>query len=744
MFLVAHLPYLPPTLEDIDSVNFAMGVREFDIARHQPHPPGYPVFIALGKASTALLRRAEVAGAEARGLAIWSALSGAALVGLIAMLFAALRQRGDAGGGGGPPASRRTETWATVLAVASPLFWFTALRPLSDMTGLAGALAAQALLVSVINRWTGRHILLAGAFLGGLAIGIRSQTFLLTLPLLGLAIVAPHPHLRIRDRVAAVAAAGLGVLAWGIPLIWASGGLSDYAAALGSQAGEDFSGVVMLWNVRSARVAADALMYAFLWPWGGLATGAIVTGLGVVGVLRVGWRQPRALALLAIAFGPYAIFHLLFHEAVTVRYALPLVVPVAYLAAAAVESRYRWLQPAVAGSIVAVSLAMVVPAAAAYGRQGSPVFAAFRALERGPEADAEAPGLDAVSMHASARRAAQWERGALPMRLLEAPHGREWLALVEEWRARPQSSVGFVADPRRTDLALIDPAGRRLLEAYRWPFAEPPFVGGARPGGADLYWMTPPRWMLDRGWSVGAEVAGVTARDRLGPHVQPSVAWVRGGSEPMLLMLGGRNLGPAGSSPARITLTSAGGSIASFDAAPGFFFHLIPLPAGTFPPTGTYLPMAVASSAVSGAATQVALEQFDLQGEGTPMTGVVDGWQEPEYNPSLGRAWRWASDRATLWVRPIGRDVTLVLEGESPLRYFDAPPNVVVSIGGREIGRFTPATDFRQSIRLPADALAASDGRVVIASDKWFVPGDRGGTADARRLSLRIYSYAVR
>jgi hypothetical protein len=42
LYLVAHLLYLPPTLEDIDSINFALGVRDFDVARHQPHPPGYP------------------------------------------------------------------------------------------------------------------------------------------------------------------------------------------------------------------------------------------------------------------------------------------------------------------------------------------------------------------------------------------------------------------------------------------------------------------------------------------------------------------------------------------------------------------------------------------------------------------------------------------------------------------------------------------------------------------------------
>src|SRR5687768_11520140 len=30
IFLIAHLAFLPPTLEDLDSMNFALGVRDFD------------------------------------------------------------------------------------------------------------------------------------------------------------------------------------------------------------------------------------------------------------------------------------------------------------------------------------------------------------------------------------------------------------------------------------------------------------------------------------------------------------------------------------------------------------------------------------------------------------------------------------------------------------------------------------------------------------------------------------------
>ena len=43
LVLALHLPWLPSWLEDLDSFNFALGLRHFDVAQHQPHPPGYPV-----------------------------------------------------------------------------------------------------------------------------------------------------------------------------------------------------------------------------------------------------------------------------------------------------------------------------------------------------------------------------------------------------------------------------------------------------------------------------------------------------------------------------------------------------------------------------------------------------------------------------------------------------------------------------------------------------------------------------
>src|SRR5918996_4987603 len=80
-YVVAHLPSLSPTLEDIDSLNFALGLREFDPVLHQPHPPGYPVYIALGRISHAVVSRVpsslDQLATDALALSIWSVLAGA-------------------------------------------------------------------------------------------------------------------------------------------------------------------------------------------------------------------------------------------------------------------------------------------------------------------------------------------------------------------------------------------------------------------------------------------------------------------------------------------------------------------------------------------------------------------------------------------------------------------------------------------------------------------------------------------
>src|SRR3954469_25761870 len=96
LFVATHLPFLPQSLEDIDSMNFALGLRHFDPALHQPHPPGYPVYMLLGHISLPTVEAVTSKtgqAAEATALAIWSAIGGAACIFAAWLLFAALAER---------------------------------------------------------------------------------------------------------------------------------------------------------------------------------------------------------------------------------------------------------------------------------------------------------------------------------------------------------------------------------------------------------------------------------------------------------------------------------------------------------------------------------------------------------------------------------------------------------------------------------------------------------------------------
>ena len=201
IYAIAHAPFLAPSLEDIDSVNFALGVRDFDVATHRPHPPGYPVYIALGKVAKAIIgivSSAPDSMVEATALAVLSLLSGLVAIFFLYRVFASMRRTAESSFVGTPLDYEAFA--ATAITASCPLFWYLGARPMSDLPGLALALASQA---CVMSAWwiqrpapdgdrrlpaaalaaSGRLIVI-GAFQAALSIGLRSQTVWFTAPLL--------------------------------------------------------------------------------------------------------------------------------------------------------------------------------------------------------------------------------------------------------------------------------------------------------------------------------------------------------------------------------------------------------------------------------------------------------------------------------------------------------------------------------------------------------------------------------
>ena len=751
IFAIAHVPFLANSLEDIDSVNFALGVRDFDVATHRPHPPGYPVYIFLGKVTKAVIGLAvsgPESAIEAKALAVVSLLGGLLAIACLYVVFSAMTRSATTAALDIPAFA------ATAVTVCCPLFWYLAVRPMSDLPGLTLALAAQACLMLAWWRQSpgadgdrrlapaqmaasGRMIVI-GAFLAAFSIGLRSQTVWFTFPLLVLVIA---------DRVGRGAAGAMlgggimfvaGGLAWGIPLLIASGGLNSYLAALGSQAGEDFAGGEMLYATPNARALAFALLRTFVYPWDSVPLAIVVLVLAAAGAVQLLWRDRRSLAAVVAIAGPYLAFHLTFQDTSFVRYALPIVPVVGFLAIRGVTLLSEKPVPLVAAAISIAAVAVATPVLIEYRAQASPAVRALEAMKL--ETRVSRPG--ALAMHQTFVRPLEAEDvGITPQ--LPSPPRLEWLELEKYWKDGHTGPLWFLADPMRSDLALIDPASRADSTSFVWAVTGHPPFGGLRPAAARWYRMPMPGWFAEEGWALTPETAG-TARVRgRGPHLGPITAMVRRRSNAARLMIGGRHLGAANSPPSRFTVSIDGASFQQFDATPGFFLKFFELPAGRLAGDGQWATVSVQSAAATGTAPiETAIEQFDLQDDQATVWGYGEGWQEAEFSQALG-VWRWTSDRATLRIAGPPRSVQITMSIESPLRYFDAAPTVRVKAGDREIASAAIGEAKEWTFAVPADALAASGGAVTIETDRTFVPAERSGGADQRRLGLRVFAIQV-
>jgi hypothetical protein len=724
-FLIAHLPYLPSSLEDLDSINFALGLRHFDVANHQPHPPGYPIYIAFGNLAHAFIPT------EAHALAIIGVLAGALGAFALVAFFGRLDQE---------PRSGPSAVLATMLTITAPLYWFTAARPLSDMAGLAAALAVQAI---ALTATTPANALVA-VFCGAVTIGIRSQVAWLTLPLLVYLLSRRPSADRPRTVAAAIPVFMAGCAVWAVPLVVLNGGPAAYARALFSQGAEDLTGVQMLWTTPTARQLARSIYFAFIAPWAAWQVAAVVLVAASAGVVVLARRAPRPLAVLTIAFGPYLLLDLLFQETVTTRYALPLVPPTAYLAVRGLTAVGVTPALVVASCLAALNAHLGGTSVAAYSRQKAPVF---RMLDDMKHAAARISGPLTLAMDRreqfDLRRPITWVGDTMPRieQRLPAPPQREWLELVKYWNDSNQQggTTWFVGDPLRTDIDLVqhpDPV------AYEWMLPYPLLIGGVRPGNMNWYRLSRPDWYVGEGWALTPEAAGVSVSAGRFPVAGPIEAWVKSGFRAMVI--GGRNLAGNGP-PARITVTTEQNPdpLDAFVANPGFFLRLL-----------TFLPPP--SSALDGrhyekvsvlapVGSHVAIEQFDVSSD-RPVFGFGEGWYEQEYNPASGLRWRWLSGRGELRFHASpGAAVVLHLEGESPLRYYRRPSRLVIRVGERVVREETLSADFSFDTVIPSELVRSQVGAITFDTDQVHVPAERSRrTRDRRSLGLRIFKCQLR
>src|SRR3990170_3544257 len=103
--LLSRWPYRARMLYNWDAVQFALALKEYDVAKHQPHPPGYILYVGLGRLLNSFLHDPTLS------YVVLAMLASAAATLVVYFLAAALY-------------NRLTAVTAASLPAGSPLFWF--------------------------------------------------------------------------------------------------------------------------------------------------------------------------------------------------------------------------------------------------------------------------------------------------------------------------------------------------------------------------------------------------------------------------------------------------------------------------------------------------------------------------------------------------------------------------------------------------------------------------------------------
>lgn len=203
---VSRWVFLATRLEAWDPIQHALGLADFDVFRHTPHPPGAPTYHALLRA-VHLIEPDPATVVLAVGVVL-SVLAVLATYALGATLCAGGNRRGAAA--------------AAVFVLACPALWLDGISGGSGggdvvLAALVGLFAFRA---AEHQRWIDT---IAGAVALGLLLGFRQNVNLASacmFPLWAWGLL----HVPWRKRFAGLGALAAVCVAWSVPTAWACGG----------------------------------------------------------------------------------------------------------------------------------------------------------------------------------------------------------------------------------------------------------------------------------------------------------------------------------------------------------------------------------------------------------------------------------------------------------------------------------------------------------------------------------------
>ncbi|MGD1996552.1 MAG: hypothetical protein PVH62_07240 [Anaerolineae bacterium] len=517
--LSLYLAFRSISLDDFDSYSFALALDHFSLDLQQPQPPGFPVYVFLGR----LLL--PYAGEPTTALTLLSAFSGALIVFLVYKLGQALSSNGFLAGVG-----------AALLVGLTPMGWLTAEKALSDAPGLALTL------LSIWLLWLGRddlRRLSLGAFAFALSLGLRPQDGLPALLLLaGLTVRYLLERRSLYPLVWASLPFLAGLVVWLLPILRSAGGLGAYLAHLSAHSAHvrQTDSLLALGLGFPAALRARALAFGntfFLhtigtspfsnWGWKDAARGLALALVAVPGLAKAGWRR-RDTWLLAGWAAVVGSQIFLFETLDRPRLMIPLLPPLALLIARGwARLRYPRLLPATALTLTVFALLLQgVPLAAQLASAPAPsVQAAAHVAAHYPSEEtlvAAAGSFRSVQVELPSYRLLylyEFDASAVESEELRyiAIFDRDKFpdeavaALSGDGRYVPLEDQSFVRDPRvhtqsdRIRLQVLTPADLLPPEALALP----------KGGCIDLGSPDDGRF-IDRGWYGPEDIGGVRGR----------------------------------------------------------------------------------------------------------------------------------------------------------------------------------------------------------------------------------------
>lgn len=196
--LLLRLPFIPKWLEDWDSVQFALSLHHFSILDHQPHPPGYPLYVLMGKL-TNLFFRDDLTSLTSLSI-LFSSLTTIIFYRLTKEMF-----------------DIKTALMATIMLIFTPLYWVFSELPLTNIPGLFFYLLSAYLIFKYHNKIKNMIFI---SFFSGLILGIRATEYPIILSLLGVIIIK---HFNLKYSLGVLIAFITGIVTWFIPVLLLTG-----------------------------------------------------------------------------------------------------------------------------------------------------------------------------------------------------------------------------------------------------------------------------------------------------------------------------------------------------------------------------------------------------------------------------------------------------------------------------------------------------------------------------------------